>query len=60
MPARPPKTMTTVQVAAALGVSVRRVRQLKDRIGHTFHGRLLVFRLIDVRRYKRNPKKELA
>jgi hypothetical protein len=48
------RTLTTVEAARVLGVSVRRLRQLKERIGYGRHGRQLAFRLADVRRFKRN------
>lgn len=46
-----PDTLTTVQAAALLRISPRRVRQLKDEIGYAMHGRSLVFERADVIRY---------
>lgn len=54
--AKPPATLTTAQVARALGVSPRRVRQVKDRIGCFKHGAQLAFLQRDVDRYKAKGK----
>lgn len=46
-----PQTCTTEEAAAILRVTTRRVRQLKDEIGYTKHGRSLVFLRAAVTRY---------